>query len=160
MCAHDSASVEKFKELRIFGTRDIAVSGIIEAEYWFTGGPWLVTTGRATCKMENESPEYASMKPPLENQSRNTLARWLLPAVAMSVGWGFRGDYGHEAGAMVPGALVALAICLTSGREDWWNRAPMLAMLGAIGWAFGGQMSYGKIIGYTAHTSFPDVLYG
>lgn len=65
----------------------------------------------------------------------------------MSVGWGFRGDYGHEAGAMVPGALVALAICLVSGREDWWERAPLPAMLGAIGWAFGGQMSHGKIIG-------------
>ena len=34
----------------------------------------------------------------------------LLPALAMSVGWGFRGNYGHEAGAMVPGALVALAV--------------------------------------------------
>jgi hypothetical protein len=33
-------------------------------------------------------------------------------------------------------------------------------MMGAFGWAFGGQMSYGKIIGYTAHSSFPDVAYG
>jgi hypothetical protein len=39
--------------------------------------------------------------------------RWLLlllAALAMSVGWGFRGDYGHGPGAMVPGALLALAI--------------------------------------------------
>ncbi len=100
------------------------------------------------------------MKPAPEIQQDNRLLRWLLPAVAMSVGWGFRGDYGHEAGAMVPGALVALAICLASGREDWWERAPLLALLGAIGWAFGGQMSYGKIIGYTAHSFFPDVAYG
>ena len=33
------------------------------------------------------------------------LAGIVLSALAMSVGWGFRGDYGHEAGAMVPGAL-------------------------------------------------------
>ena len=84
----------------------------------------------------------------------------LLCALAMSVGWGFRGDYGHEAGAMVPGALVALAACLASGREDWWKRASLLAMLGGLGWAFGGQMSYGKIVGYTAHSSYPDVAYG
>jgi hypothetical protein len=90
----------------------------------------------------------------------NGLARLLLAALAMSFGWGFRGDYGHEAGAMVPGALVALAVCLLSGREDWWERAPLIAMLGAIGWALGGQMSYGKIIGYTAHSSLPDVTYG
>ncbi|MDX2032696.1 MAG: hypothetical protein SF339_18615 [Blastocatellia bacterium] len=84
----------------------------------------------------------------------------ILAALAMSVGWGFRGDYGHEAGAMVPGALVALAICLAARRADWWERGSLLAMLGAVGWAFGGQMSYGRVIGYTAHSSFRDVLYG
>lgn len=84
----------------------------------------------------------------------------LLPALAMSVGWGFRGNYGHEAGAMVPGALVALAVCLSSRRPEWWQRATLMAFLGAIGWAFGGQMSYGRVIGYTAGTQLPDVTYG
>lgn len=84
----------------------------------------------------------------------------LLAAFAMSVGWGWRGDYGHEAGAMVPGALLALAICLASGRPDWIKRASLLALLGAIGWAFGGQMSYGIVIGYTAASSLVDVVYG
>src|SRR6516165_8349476 len=84
----------------------------------------------------------------------------LLAALSMSVGWGFRGDYGHEAGAMVPGALLGLAISLTSRRPDWQSRGVTLAFLGAIGWAFGGQMSYGKVIGYTLHSSFPDVHYG
>ena len=78
----------------------------------------------------------------------------------MSVGWGFRGDYGHEAGAMVPGALLGLAICLASGRQDWWRRASIMALCGGIGWAFGGQMSYGIVIGYTASASLPDVAYG
>ena len=84
----------------------------------------------------------------------------VLAALAMSVGWGFRGDYGHEAGAMVPGALLGLAICLSSGRKDWWQRSTIMAMCGAIGWAFGGQMSYGRVIGYTAGSSLPDVAYG
>jgi hypothetical protein len=84
----------------------------------------------------------------------------LLSALAMSVGWGFRGDYGHEAGAMVPGALLALAICLTARRQDWCYRASLLAMLGALGWAFGGQISYAQIVGYTMGSSFMDVAYG
>ena len=42
----------------------------------------------------------------------------ILAALAMSVGWGFRGDYGHEAGAMVPGALLGLAICLALGLDQ------------------------------------------
>jgi len=84
----------------------------------------------------------------------------LLAGLAMSVGWGFRGDYGHEAGAMVPGALLGLAICLASGRQDWWQRGSIMAMCGAVGWAFGGQMSYGRIVGYTASSSLPDVTYG
>ena len=84
----------------------------------------------------------------------------VLSGLAMSVGWGFRGDYGHEAGAMVPGALLGLSICLASGRRDWWQRSTIMAMCGAIGWAFGGQMSYGRVIGYTASSSLPDVAYG
>ena len=47
----------------------------------------------------------------------------------MSVGWGFRGDYGHEAGAMVPGALLALGIVMAGGRRDWWERAAVIADL-------------------------------
>ena len=98
--------------------------------------------------------------PTRDNAPSPTLRMLALSALAMSVGWGFRGDYGHEAGAMVPGALLGLCIAMTSGRSDWIRRATLLAMLGAIGWAFGGQMSYGRIIGYTAHVSFPTVAYG
>ena len=84
----------------------------------------------------------------------------VLAALAMSLGWGIRGDYGHEAGAMLPGALLALAIVITAGRVDWLARAGTLGMLGALGWAFGGQMSYGIVIGYTAAPTFIDVAYG
>lgn len=83
-----------------------------------------------------------------------------LAALSMSVGWGLRGDYGHEAGAMMPGALFGLALCLAAGRADWLRRAPTIAALCAIGWAFGGQMSYGIVIGYTADSMLANVLYG
>ena len=100
------------------------------------------------------------MSDPQETRPSGTWLAVILAGLAMSVGWGFRGDYGHEAGAMVPGALLGLAICLGSGRQDWWRRASVMALCGAIGWAFGGQMSYGRVVGYTASSSFPDVLYG
>ena len=95
-----------------------------------------------------------------KNKSDTALIGIVLSGLAMSVGWGFRGDYGHEAGAMVPGALLGLAICLSSGRPDWWSRSIIMAFCGAVGWAFGGQMSYGQITGYTASSSLADVAYG
>jgi hypothetical protein len=84
----------------------------------------------------------------------------LLAALSMSVGWGLRGDYGHEAGAMMPGALLGLSLCLAAGRADWVRRGPTIAALCALGWAFGGQMSYGVVIGYTASAAWADALYG
>jgi hypothetical protein len=93
-------------------------------------------------------------------KSNSVIIGIVLSGLAMSVGWGFRGDYGHEAGAMVPGALLGLSICLASGRRDWWHRSTIMAFCGAVGWAFGGQMSYARITGYTASSSLPDVAYG
>lgn len=84
----------------------------------------------------------------------------LLCALAMGFGWGWRGDYGHEHGAMVPGALVALAACLASTRNDWRRRWPVFALFGAMGWAFGGSMSYGIVLGYTKHVALGSVFYG
>lgn len=73
----------------------------------------------------------------------------------MSVGWGIRGGYGHEAGAMIRGALVGLAVCLASGRDGGRRRASIMGLCSAIGWAFGGRLSYGRIIGCTAGSSLP-----
>ena len=84
----------------------------------------------------------------------------LLCALSLSIGWGVRGNWGHEYGAMIPGALSALAVCLASGREDWRRRAAHFAFFGALGWSFGGSMSYGRVQGYTHTASAPDVFYG
>jgi hypothetical protein len=98
--------------------------------------------------------------PPTTFIFRERLALVALAALSMSVGWGLRGDYGHEAGAMMPGALLGLALCLAAGRTDWLSRAPTIAAACALGWAFGGQMSYGIVIGYTADSAWANVLYG
>lgn len=84
----------------------------------------------------------------------------LLPALILGLGWAIRGHFGHEWGASWAGAMGALAIVLVSNRKDWNGRAPALAGLGAIGWAVGGMMSYGVVIGYCRGTDFFNVAYG
>lgn len=85
---------------------------------------------------------------------------YVLTALALSVGWGIRGNFGHEYGAMIPGALAATAVAILSGRDDWRRRAAYFAMFGALGWSFGGSISYMQVIAYTHSGHSPSVLYG
>src|SRR5262249_8090806 len=92
-----------------------------------------------------------------------TPPRWpyyLATALSLSLGWGIRGNFGHEYGAMIPGALAALSVCLMSGRPDWHARAAEFALLGALGWSFGGSISYMQVVAYTHSGHSPSVLYG
>ncbi|HKQ80148.1 MAG TPA: hypothetical protein VJ810_41030 [Blastocatellia bacterium] len=89
----------------------------------------------------------------------NTPAIWLT-ALSLSIGWGIRGNFGHEFGAMVPGALAAMAVALLSGREDWRKRIAYFAMFGALGWSFGGSISYMQVIAYTHSGHSLSVIYG
>ena len=84
----------------------------------------------------------------------------LLCGLSLSIGWGVRGNFGHQYGAMIPGALAAMAAVLLSGREDWWRRIAYFAMFGALGWSFGGSISYMWVIGYTHSGHFPSQVYG
>ena len=84
----------------------------------------------------------------------------LFVAIMLGLGWAMRGHFGHEWGASWAGAMGALAILIVSKREDWASRAPALVALGAIGWAVGGMMSYGIVIGYCRSISFVNSLYG
>src|SRR5207245_8035533 len=95
------------------------------------------------------------MKPALLRPSST-----LFVMLSMSIGWGIRGNYGHETGAMIPGALVAIAVALMSGREDWRNRAPYFACLGALGWALGGATSYMPPPSYTETGQLGNQAYG
>lgn len=78
----------------------------------------------------------------------------LFVALALSIGWGVRGNWGHEFGAMIPGALAAIAAVLVSAREDWHRRVAYFAMFGALGWSFGGSISYMAVIGYTHNPAY------
>lgn len=85
---------------------------------------------------------------------------FIVVALSLSIGWGVRGNFGHEYGAMLPGVMAALAACILSGREDWLARAPYFAFFGALGWAFGGSMSYMKVVSYTESGHWPSQMYG
>ena len=88
------------------------------------------------------------------------LSTILLAGLALSIGWGVRGNFGHEFGAMLPGALAAIAVCLMSGREDWRRRVAYFAFFGALGWGFGGSISYGQVIAYTHSGQAASQFYG
>ncbi|MDZ4801858.1 MAG: hypothetical protein SGI92_27190 [Bryobacteraceae bacterium] len=69
----------------------------------------------------------------------------IFPSVAMSLGWMLRGTIGGGfLGAMIPGAMVALALCLLLKRE---TGAGLAAGLAAVGVGFGGQETYGQTVG-------------
>ncbi len=75
--------------------------------------------------------------------------KWLwfaLPAVAMMLGWGLRGFIGGgPLGAMIPGAMTAIALALLLRLDD--EQSALLAAFGAVGIGFGGQMTYGQTVG-------------
>lgn len=74
---------------------------------------------------------------------------YVLPAITMSLGWGLRGTIGGgPVGAMIPGAMVTLALCHLLG---WRDRVAVAAAFGTIGVGLGGQMTYGQTIGFVTH---------
>jgi hypothetical protein len=84
----------------------------------------------------------------------------LLSGLSVSIGWGVRGQFGHEYGAALAGALGGMVVALLAGRPDWHSRVAYFATLGAIGWAFGGGMSYMKTVAYAHSSDSVTTLYG
>jgi hypothetical protein len=84
----------------------------------------------------------------------------LFVALILGLGWAIRGHFGHEWGASWAGGMAGLAVLAVAKRKDWAKRLPVLTALSAIGWAVGGMMSYGIVIGYCRGNDFGNVLYG
>ncbi|WP_080055487.1 hypothetical protein [Spirosoma aerolatum] len=84
----------------------------------------------------------------------------VLGGLALSIGWGIRGNFGHEYGAAFAGCLAAIVVALLSGRTDWRQRVLYFAFFGAIGWGFGGSISYMQVIAYTQSGQFLSQWYG
>lgn len=88
----------------------------------------------------------------------------LLTAAAGGMGWGIRGQYGHQTGAMIAGLLVALVVgVLYCQRRSSLFTARVVALT-AIGISFGGSMTYGQTVGLThdaeLHGNWPALWWG
>ena len=81
------------------------------------------------------------------------LVFFLLPALAMSLGWGIRGQFGGETGAMIPGVMVGLALGIVSGLD--FESCMRLGAVGLISSSVGGSMTYGQTLGLV-HNEWPS----
>lgn len=99
----------------------------------------------------------------MDDRVRNPLLQplpLLLIALSLSIGWGIRGNFGHEAGAMIAGALSAMAVALVSGREDWRKRVLYFGFFGSLGWGFGGSIAYMYPLSFTESGHTATTYYG
>lgn len=78
----------------------------------------------------------------------------LLVALAVSLGWGLRGQHGHERGAAVAGAMAGLSLAAVTGSPRWMGAA----VLGSLGFAIGGSLSYGRFVQPAYQGSWEAIL--
>ena len=74
---------------------------------------------------------------------------FLFSAIAGGMGWGIRGQYGHETGAMLAGLLVALVLVNLYGHNLSSLSTARAVALATIAIGFGGSMTYGQTLGLT-----------
>lgn len=84
----------------------------------------------------------------------------LFTALSLGLAWALRGHFGHEYGAAWAGAMGVMALLLLSKRRDWWQKWPLTALVGGIGWGVGGMMSYGLLVGYGRAGDAGNAYYG
>lgn len=73
----------------------------------------------------------------------------LASAAAGGMGWGIRGQYGHETGAMLAGVLVGFTLLLLFGRQLHPRTALAAIAMLTVGIGIGGLETYGQTIGLT-----------
>ena len=73
----------------------------------------------------------------------------IFTALAGGLGWGIRGQYGHETGAMLAGLLVALVLVYLFGHHLNSLSAARAVALATVAIGFGGSMTYGQTLGLT-----------
>ncbi len=92
----------------------------------------------------------------MDNPERKLWWFILLPALAVWVGWGVRGQLGHWTGAMIPGALLGLALSfLLKGKQFSAGRAVGLA---AVGYGFGAAQTTLQTAGYLMASNHDHVV--
>jgi len=79
--------------------------------------------------------------------------------LANCLGWGIRGEFGGELGAMPCGALTAYALAAASGNPRVRARAAQMAAIGAFAFSFGGAETYGQTLGLSQHPDLRQQYY-
>lgn len=77
----------------------------------------------------------------------------MLAAMAGGMGWGIRGQYGHETGAMIAGLLVSLVLVVRLCPTAEALAAARAVAWGTIAIGIGGSMTYGQTLGLTQDQS-------
>ena len=80
---------------------------------------------------------------------KNPLVPMCFEALAGGMGWGIRGQYGHETGAMLAGLLVALVVVYFFAYQFSSIDAAKAVALATVAIGFGGSMTYGQTLGLT-----------
>lgn len=92
------------------------------------------------------------------NQPVPSLPWWqpvLFTAMAGGLGWGIRGQYGHETGAMIAGVLVSLTLAFLFCPGASSLQVVRAVALGTVAMGIGGTMTYGVTLGLTQN---PEVI--
>ncbi len=82
-----------------------------------------------------------------------------LTALAGCLGWGIRGVFGHQTGAMIPGALMGAALAASSPALGTPADTLLLAAVGAAAFSIGGVMTYGQTLGLTHNQPRPPTYW-
>jgi len=80
---------------------------------------------------------------------KNPLAPMFFASLAGGMGWGIRGQYGHETGAMLAGLLVALVLVYFFAHQFNPINIAKAVALSTVAIGFGGAMTYGQTLGLT-----------
>ena len=96
----------------------------------------------------NVKEEFNTSRRKISFKKKHSLLFFILfPALAMLLGWGLRGFIGGGPyGAMIPGAMVILSICMLLDVPPAF--AAIAVVFGTAGTAMGGEMTYGQTIGF------------
>jgi hypothetical protein len=86
---------------------------------------------------------------PTSESAPSLMGSMLLAAMAGGLGWGIRGQYGHETGAMIAGVLVGLVLVLIYCPRSRSLAGARAAALFTLGISLGGSMTYAQTVGLT-----------
>ena len=83
----------------------------------------------------------------------------IFSALFMSFAWVLRGQFGHEIGAAIPGAYVALAASVLIKKDNWRQSFAQSVILSSLGFCLGGYFSFGNLISQiTSASNLKDVI--